>query len=108
MNHCGESLVTGSSMTCLPHGTTGGTKALGEESVPEFRIVPSDSGEPIGAETGVRCCRILLDEPQNTRLVHTERRELVLVKTDRDHLGGRARRRVARQTGPQEYPGAGW
>ena len=101
-------LVTGSGMTHLPHRTIGGTQSLGEESAPEFRIFPSDSGEPLGVETGVRCCRILLDEPQNTGLVHTERRELVLVNADRDHLGGRARRRVARQTGPQEYPGAGW
>jgi hypothetical protein len=100
-------LLTGSDATHLPDGTTGGTNALGEESAPEFRLLPRDSGEPLGVETGVRCCRILLDEPQNTGLVHTERRELVLVKADPDRLGGRARRCVARQTGPQEYPGAG-
>ena len=88
MNHCGESLVTGSGMTYLPHGTTGGTKALGEESVPEFRIVPCDSSEPLGIETGVDCYRILLDEPQKyPGSSIPNRRELVLVEADRDHRG---------------------
>lgn len=33
---------------------------------------------------GVGSCRIFLDEPTKTGLVYTERRELVLVETDRD------------------------
>jgi hypothetical protein len=95
-------------MTHLPHGAIGGTKFLGEESAPEFRILPCDSGEPLGIETGVDWCRILLDEPHNTRLVYTEQHELVLVEANRDYWGGRARRCVARQTAPQEYQAAGW
>ena len=74
-------------MTHLPHGTTGGTNTLGEESAPEFRILPCDSGEPLGIETGVDWCRILLDEPHNTRLVYTEQHELVLVEANRDYWG---------------------
>jgi hypothetical protein len=74
-------------MTHLPHRTIGGTKSLGEESTPEFRIFPSDSGEPLGIETGIDYCRIHLDEPHNTRLVHTEQHELVLVGANRDHWG---------------------
>ena len=85
MNHCGNWLVTGSDMTHLPHGPTGGSKALEEQSAPEFPILPSDSGEPFGAGTGVDCCRTSLTSQRNTRLVRTERRELVLVEADRDH-----------------------
>jgi hypothetical protein len=48
VNHCGNWLVTASDMTPLPHGMTGGIKALAEQSAPEFPILPSDSGEPFG------------------------------------------------------------
>jgi hypothetical protein len=71
---------------CL-NGAIGGTKSLGEESAPEFQVLPRDSDEPLGIETGVDCCRILLGEPHNTRLVHTEQHELVLVEANRDHWG---------------------
>ena len=64
-------------------GTTGGSEAPGEESIPESRTGPSDSGEPFGVGTGVDCCRTFLDEPTNAGLVYTERRELVLVEADR-------------------------
>jgi len=52
VNHCGEWLVAGSGMTHLPQGTTGGSEAPGEESVPESRTRPSDSGEPFGVGPG--------------------------------------------------------
>jgi hypothetical protein len=65
-------------------GTTGGSEAPGEESVPESRTDPSDSGEPFRVGTGVDCCRTFLDEPTDTRLVYTERRELVLVEADQN------------------------
>ena len=77
-------VVADSGMTHLLQGTTGGSEAPGEESVPASRTRPSDSGEPFGFETGTDCCRIFLDEPTNTGLVYTERRELVLVEADRD------------------------
>jgi hypothetical protein len=73
-------------MTHLPHGAIGGTKSLGEESAPELRIFPCDSGEPPGIETGIDYCRILLDQ-RHKPLVHTGQHELVLVEPNRDHWG---------------------
>ena len=71
-------------MTHLPQGTTGGSEAPGQESVPESRTSPCDSGEPFGVGTGVDCLGFFLGEPTKTGLAYTERHELVLVEADRD------------------------